>query len=830
MRIVLDTPKWIPIVFSISKQRMSSNSSSQEESIQVMVRIRPSPGSIIIADPLLGRQLQIPCSSSSYAISKTFTFDKVVGPLVDNKLVFQQVRPLIDEVLNGFNATILAYGQSGTGKTHTILGHTELVNARLDVNAGIIPRAIHYIFDLLENKKSDIIDFSIRISYLELYNEDLRDLLVDNNESLKIFEENKKILVQNAEEMPVRNIHHCLEMVQLASEKRQTSATFCNEKSSRSHTIFIMQVLQREVVNGKEIIRLGKLNLVDLAGSESVGKSGVEKKGQREAGLINQSLLTLGRVINALVDKNSHVPYRESKLTRLLKDSLGGHTKTTLIATVSGDKHSLDETLSTLDYSHRAKNIKVRPQINQRITKQELLKGYLGEIETLKRELSASRHKNGVYLPEDQYATLVSEHESITNKNLILNNQIESYEATILQLQSTIESDADKINSLEIQNSELLQNAEHYKSKYHNSHLNFTSLQVSHHNANQQINNLSQLLTDNHSKHKNTFNLLEMINSHQKQMYDIHMTNTNAVNTYKLESSSKLAHTNDSLIQSNILSDYLSNALNQLKKQLQDTLTQSTQDMTNKYHDLANNNRVIDDLLNISIIPLFDVKPIMTLFQSTLNTINDNTTILVNELNHNINQHVINVNEEFVQMQSTHLNQITTTQDQIEQLNRVFTASILELNQEMEQKIQNLQQTLEQQHQHQKGLHLGELSAVQTAIQNAYEMIKNSVVDSFGKMDHQVTTTYNENSRDILVIKDIMRNNALHEQQNENTMTTMALLGSMETEFNKSASNAIKTLNMDVKQPNTIKLDDSKWFNSMGDVYNEYKYGILIIM
>eukprot|EP00834_Sanchytrium_tribonematis_P003500 NODE_136_length_16465_cov_1.184957.p3 type:complete len:842 gc:universal NODE_136_length_16465_cov_1.184957:3926-6451(+) len=421
-----------------------------EETIQVLVRIRPTKkDSVVIADPLTGRQLQIPCNASALAPTKTFLFDKVLGTLVDNKTVFQQVQPLIDQVLQGFNATILAYGQTSTGKTHTILGNTSLQDGRLGRDAGIIPRAINYIFDQLDKKKGDILDYSIRISYLELYNEDLRDLLVENTESLKIFEENKKILVQGMEEMLVRNLHHCLEMVQIASEKRQTATTLCNEKSSRSHTIFVMQVLQREVVNGKEILRLGKLNLVDLAGSESIGKSGVEKKGQREAGLINQSLLTLGRVINALVDKNSHIPYRESKLTRLLKDSLGGHTKTTLIATISGEKSSLEETLSTLDYSHRAKNIKVRPQINQRITKQELMKGYMGEIETLRKELIATRSKNGVYFPVEQYEELMNEHHVIKQKNGILNQQVESLEGAVTSLMSENQQYSDRISELE---------------------------------------------------------------------------------------------------------------------------------------------------------------------------------------------------------------------------------------------------------------------------------------------------------------------------------------------------------------------------------------------
>ena len=135
------------------------------------------------------------------------------------------------------------------------------------------------------------------------------------------------------------------------------------------------------------MLRVGKLNLVDLAGSESIGRSGAADKRAREAGIINQSLLTLGRVINALVERSQHVPYRESKLTRLLQDSLGGRTKTCIIATVSPAKVNFDETLSTLDYANKAKSIHNKPQVNQMMTKKALIKEYVEMIERLKGDL-----------------------------------------------------------------------------------------------------------------------------------------------------------------------------------------------------------------------------------------------------------------------------------------------------------------------------------------------------------------------------------------------------------------------------------------------------------
>src|SRR5271155_3070012 len=181
---------------------------------------------------------------------------------------------------------------------------------------------------------------------------------------------------------------------------------------SRSHTVFTITVHLKETTEGEDMLRVGKLNLVDLAGSESIGRSGAENKRAREAGMINQILLTLGRVINALVERSQHVPYRESKLTRLLQDSLGGRTKTCIIATVSPAKSNLEETISTLDYAFRAKNIRNKPQVNSMISKKTLLREFTAEIEKLKSELIATRQRNGVYLSNGQYEDITGESES----------------------------------------------------------------------------------------------------------------------------------------------------------------------------------------------------------------------------------------------------------------------------------------------------------------------------------------------------------------------------------------------------------------------------------
>uniref|UniRef100_UPI00358E252A kinesin-like protein KIF11-B n=1 Tax=Myxine glutinosa TaxID=7769 RepID=UPI00358E252A len=189
--------------------------------------------------------------------------------------------------------------------------------------------------------------------------------------------------------------------------------------------------MKETTIDGEELVKVGKLNLVDLAGSENIGRSGAVDKRAREAGNINQSLLTLGRVITALVERTPHVPYRESKLTRLLQDSLGGRTKTSIIATISPAAINVEETLSTLDYAFRAKNIMNKPEVNQRLTKRALIKEYTEEIERLKRELAASREKSGVYLPFDNYERMQTQ---LTSQEQLLTHYMDKIAVCELEI------------------------------------------------------------------------------------------------------------------------------------------------------------------------------------------------------------------------------------------------------------------------------------------------------------------------------------------------------------------------------------------------------------
>lgn len=319
-------------------------------------------------------------------------------------------------MLAGFNCTIFAYGQTGTGKTYTMSGDMTESLGLLAPDAGIIPRVLQAVFNKLD---ADGAEDCVRCSFIELYNEELRDLLTpDENAKLKIFDDLSKkghasTVVQGVEERHITCAADGIKRLQEGSLRRQVAATKCNDLSSRSHTVFTITVYaKRPAGSGEDFISLGKLNLVDLAGSENIQRSGAENKRAAEAGLINKSLLTLGRVINALVDKSSHIPYRESKLTRLLQDSLGGRTKTCIIATISPAKSNLEETISTLDYAFRAKNIKNKPQVNPLISKKALLKEFTAEIEKLKTELIATRLRNGVHLTNEAYEEMTVQSES----------------------------------------------------------------------------------------------------------------------------------------------------------------------------------------------------------------------------------------------------------------------------------------------------------------------------------------------------------------------------------------------------------------------------------
>ncbi|KAL4907714.1 kinesin-like protein bimC [Aspergillus multicolor] len=447
------------------KERDIEREINEDTSIHVVVRcrgrnereVKENSGVALQTEGVKGQTVELSMGPNAVS-NKTYTFDKVFSAAADQVTVYEDVvLPIVTEMLAGYNCTIFAYGQTGTGKTYTMSGDMTDTLGILSDNAGIIPRVLYSLFSKLAETES-----TVKCSFIELYNEELRDLLsAEENPKLKIYENEKKghmsTLVQGMEETYIDSASSGIKLLQQGSHKRQVAATKCNDLSSRSHTVFTITVnTKRTTESGEEYVCPGKLNLVDLAGSENIGRSGAENKRATEAGLINKSLLTLGRVINALVDKSQHIPYRESKLTRLLQDSLGGRTKTCIIATISPARSNLEETISTLDYAFRAKNIRNKPQINSTMPKKTLLREFTAEIEKLKGELIATRHRNGVYMSVESYEEMTMENES---RKIISEEQrakIESMESSLRHKVQELLAVTSKFNDLKRDNDDTL--------------------------------------------------------------------------------------------------------------------------------------------------------------------------------------------------------------------------------------------------------------------------------------------------------------------------------------------------------------------------------------
>ena len=323
-------------------------------------------------------------SGSEGETSKAFTFDAVFSDKSSQRHIYDVcAAPVVKSVLEGYNGTVFAYGQTGSGKTHTMEGVASETSLR-----GIIPNAFEHIFDHIAlNGSND--KYLVRASYFEIYNEEIIDLLTKSSQRLELHESDSgAVFVKDLTDVVVKSVPEIDNVLQRGKKNRSVGATLMNAESSRSHSIFSIVVECCSNDGQKERIRVGKLNLVDLAGSERQSKTGATGERLKEATKINLSLSALGNVISALVDgKSNHIPYRDSKLTRILQDSLGGNTKTVMCANAGPADYNYDESLSTLRYANRAKNIKNRPVINED-PKDAMLREYQDEIARLKERLS----------------------------------------------------------------------------------------------------------------------------------------------------------------------------------------------------------------------------------------------------------------------------------------------------------------------------------------------------------------------------------------------------------------------------------------------------------
>lgn len=317
--------------------------------------------------PIVAIDTDETCSVQSDSAQGAFTFDRVFGMDSRQHDIFDySIKSTVDDIMDGYNGTVFAYGQTGAGKSYSMMGSMDDPEQK-----GIIPRITEQIFTAI-SEGSDTIDWLLRVSYMEIYMEQIRDLLKPTNSNLPIHEEKGKgVYVKGLTDVYVQSAEEVYGIMRIGSDARKVASTNMNQESSRSHSIFVINVEQenRETKSKKS----GTLFLVDLAGSEKVGKTGASGQTLEEAKKINKSLSALGMVINALTDgKSTHVPYRDSKLTRILQESLGGNSRTTLIVCCSPSSYNDQETLSTLRFGTRAKAIKNKAKVNAELSPAEL--------------------------------------------------------------------------------------------------------------------------------------------------------------------------------------------------------------------------------------------------------------------------------------------------------------------------------------------------------------------------------------------------------------------------------------------------------------------------
>ncbi|KAB5534963.1 hypothetical protein DKX38_018049 [Salix brachista] len=307
-------------------------------------------GNIMIANPL----------KNGKEARKVFSFNKVFGTNVTQDQIYADTQPLVRSVLDGYNVCIFAYGQTGSGKTYTMSG-PDLTSEQ---TWGVNYRALRDLFQISKTR-GDVIKYEVGVQMVEIYNEQVRDLLLNG------------LNVPDASWIPVSSTQDVLDLMKIGQRNRAVGATALNERSSRSHSVLTVHVYGKELVSGS--ILKGCLHLVDLAGSERVDKSEAVGERLKEAQHINRSLSALGDVISALAQKSPHVPYRNSKLTQILQDSLGGHAKTLMFVHINPELNSIGETISTLKFAERVSSIELGAARSNKET---------GEIRDLKDEIS----------------------------------------------------------------------------------------------------------------------------------------------------------------------------------------------------------------------------------------------------------------------------------------------------------------------------------------------------------------------------------------------------------------------------------------------------------
>lgn len=458
---------------------MSVGKKDKDSNVSVVCRFRPQNSMELSED---GKNVVEVNDEKTQVILKTdkqgpytFNFDHIFDVDAKQEDVYRVTgSPIVKDMFQGYNGTLFVYGQTGAGKSFTMMGAgmyspTQRADSELK---GLIPRIVEDIFDTVSTQDEHM-EFTIQVSYIEIYLEKLRDLFNPSKKDLVIKEDKDRrgIFVHGAMEVYVSSVEDVFELMKKGTANRVTGSTRMNVESSRSHSIFIITLTQKDIVKMES--KSGKLFLVDLAGSEKVKKTRAEGKLLEEAKNINKSLSALGNVINALTDgKSTHVPYRDSKLTRLLQDSLGGNSRTSLIINCSCSSYNEFETLSTLRFGVRAKNIKNKPIVNKELSVKQLttllnkakadISDYKAYISVLEVELKKFKGtdfdpssllggpKHALDSDDSEASEVITDNETLREQITYLENKLSVEEEERAKQFDEIENLKDLIQELEL--------------------------------------------------------------------------------------------------------------------------------------------------------------------------------------------------------------------------------------------------------------------------------------------------------------------------------------------------------------------------------------------
>ncbi|CAO3642872.1 unnamed protein product [Cunninghamella blakesleeana] len=371
---------------SILRPSSSLSTSAFRENIQVMIRCRPPATS---KNNKLSETVNWKVSLENGTIeindnnATTFEYDKVIEGTDNNEVYESGINDLVRSTMEGYNGTVFAYGITNSGKTYTMTG--------TDEEPGVIPNAIHDVFAWIEDEALDR-EFLLQVSYLEIYNEKIKDLLNPNQKSnsLEIRTTKTDVVVEGLYALPVTTEKEVLDYINKGQERRHISSTDFNAQSSRSHTIFQLIIESKSKSSSLDPVRLSKLNLIDLAGSEKVA---TDLDRRHEGSHINKSLLTLGKVITSLINGTSHVPYRDSKLTRILQTSLSGNARVAVVCTINPDVGSKEESMNTLRFAQNVKKIETRAVITKITQPYSRLQNYKEQIAQLQTQMQEKTEK-----------------------------------------------------------------------------------------------------------------------------------------------------------------------------------------------------------------------------------------------------------------------------------------------------------------------------------------------------------------------------------------------------------------------------------------------------